>query len=297
MKHVPITLALAVAMLAAVTTCAHALERTPPGSFLKYRATSVAELTGQLSKQPDTLALYSRHFGVSGQELTAYFVNNLKLVSLKSPLKVQMWYIGKDGKAHVKSKLLPKGTTVFATQDNKPVLSWSCGNPVRTKLPIVEAAKKPDNAIAPVVDAASDEVIPSAVAQQDEPATTTQPDNNTDTLVAANPLEVVTTAAIVAPPTAAVAAAVPITVPTVVDAAAVPAVAMPPVISAGGGFGLGWLGALGGLAGLAVGLGGGGGSTPPPTPAPVPEPSTILAMAMGVAGIAGCTLRQLRVRR
>ena len=80
--------------------------------------------------------LYARHFGISETELLNTIKNNVELISLKQPIKVNSYYVGESGKyIYVKKKLLPKGSLVFATKDGKPLLLWSCGNPLVTILP------------------------------------------------------------------------------------------------------------------------------------------------------------------
>lgn len=298
MKNIRYTLAIAVAITTALALSAFAAEKTPPGSFLRYRATSVKELNEQLAKDKTVRARYTRHFGLPAEQISAFFSDNLKLVTLKSPLKVQMWYVGKDDKIHKKSKLLPKGTAVFATADGRPVLSWSCGNPVRSDLPIAQAKKPTQQPVAAATASAQESVQASSevtTPQPEETATVVQPDP--DTLVAANPIDTIAAAAITSVPMTATAAAIPVTAPVVVEAAAVPAIAVPPVVAAGTKLGLGWLGALGGAAGVAAIVSGGGGSEPGPPPPVVPEPSTMAALATGLFGTMSLGLRQLRIRR
>lgn len=254
---------------------AFAKDKTPPGSFLKYRATTVAELTSQVSKDATIKSLYAKHFGVSASQVTAYFNENLKLVTLKSPRKVQTWYVDKDGKQVSRAKLLPKGTLVFASKEGTPMLAWSCGNPLRASLPpkmIAKATKEPITAIAGMTEEVGLEgAAEAAVAPE--------------TLVLANPVETIAAAAVTAPP-GFIAQTLPALVPAV-QVAAVPmigAAALPAIGGAAGGIGA--LGVIGGLSAVAGGLAlaGGGGSNP--SPPPVPEPTGLITIMIGLTSLA-----------
>lgn len=236
-------------LMGAFCVPALALERTPPGSYLTHRVTTVGELRSQVAKNAVVRNRYSNHFGVSPQELDKYFGDNLTLVALKHPLRAQAWYIDKAGKTSVKSKLLPRGTMVFAAKTGEPLLSWSCGNPLRAQLPAKVAMK-------PLLQ-----------------VKTTPP---VETKVLPNPPEIISTAVVTAPPVTEITSILPIESPPVLASAVAPAVSMPPVILAsGGGGGGGILGLLGGLGALAgLGGGGGGGSNV----VVIPEPSSLAAM-------------------
>jgi len=122
---------------------------TPPGSFVSHRVVSLAQLVQQVRKDSVVRVRYAKHFGIAPQAVADYF-SNLRLVSLKRPLRATVWYVGKKGLIHTKTKLLPKGTAVFADRMGRPVIVWSCGNPLVKKLikPNVEkvSAKAPPQA-------------------------------------------------------------------------------------------------------------------------------------------------------
>ena len=260
---------------------AFAKEQTPPGSFLKYRATTVSELTSQVSKDTQVNLRYAQHFGVSADRVAAYFKYNLKLVTLKSPCKVQSWYVNKDGKRICKTKLLPKGTLVFADKSGAPLLAWSCGNPLRASLPHNTVAK-------------AKEPVTATAGMTEEVGLAAEP----ETLVLANPIETVAAAAVTAPPgfiaqtLPALATAQQIAAAPIFGAAALPSIAAIPV-AAGGGIGaLGWIGGLAGLGG-AVALAGGGGGNDPQPPA-VPEPAGLLTIMVGLSSFAPAVTRMMR---
>ncbi len=192
---------------------ADAAERTPPGSYLVYRATSIAQLRQQLATNKVVQARYSKHFGVTPQQLDKFFAEHLQLVALDSPQTVETWYIDRRGRATTKKKLLPAGTMVFATKMGEPVLTWSCGNPLRTDLPQVQATNM-----------------------------------DVQTKVLANPVETITSATVTAPPAPSVVGIAPVEAAPALSFVSAPAVSMPPLIS-----GLSALGALGGLVGFIKG--------------------------------------------
>lgn len=226
---------------------ASAAERTPPGSYLIYRATTVGELRNQVAKNVVVRSRYTRHFGVSTAQLDSFLANNLSLVSLREPLRTKCWYIDRAGRQSVKTKLLPRGTMVFATPSGQPVLSWSCGNPLRADLPVgtVKSSRE----------------------------TTAKPAAEPEVKVLPNPMETISTAVVAAPPAPLAASALPVAAAPVLASAAAPAVSMPPVLSTSSFGGIELLGLLGGAA-FAVR----GGDHPSPPPAVVPEPSGLAAI-------------------
>ncbi len=159
--------------------------RTPPGSFVNHRVASVAQLVQQVRKDSVVRLRYAKHFGISAQTVADYFSKNLKLVSLKKPLRATVWYVGKNGVVHTKTKLLPKGTAVFVDRLGRPVIIWSCGNPLVKKLlkPVEEkvTAKAPPQGTA----------VPEPVEEVMAPPPGTEPPTTIEELVKAAPVETV----------------------------------------------------------------------------------------------------------
>jgi len=193
MRRTLICTLLSIALASALISAAAAAERAPAGSFLTHRVTSVNQLCDQMQTDPAVRLRYARHFGVSPDEITDYFAKNIKLVSLDEPLRTTTWYVGKSGKVYTKTKLFPKGTMVFADMSGKPLLSWSCGNPVTAHLPVV---KKPVEEV---------KVLPT--------------------------VETIAAAAITAPPAPEVLATTPVAAPPPTGVFSVPPVAIPPAVS------------------------------------------------------------------
>lgn len=253
-----LVLLISILMLATVASVAIASERTPPGSYLQYRATTVAGLRHELATNQLVQARYSKHFGISAEEFDKFLANNVQLVALKSPLLVDTWYVDRWGKATTKRKLLPTGTMVFSTKGGQAFLTWSCGNPLRADLPVDTKVKAATSTITSPLD------LPA------------------DTKVLAAPVETITSALIDAPPATAEVAITPVESASALSYVSAPAVSMPPIIAG--------LGALGALGGLAISRS----STPAPPP-PVPEPSSIVVMGMGMSLLP--TIYRLRRRK
>ena len=201
-------------LMSAAASVATAMERTPPGSYLVYRATTVGELRQQLATNKLVQARYSKHFGMSPQQFDKFIAANLQLVALKAPLLVETWYINRFDKVTTRKKLLPTGTMVFATKTGEPVLTWSCGNPLRPDLPEIKV----------------------------------KADTPLQTKVLASPVETITSAIVTAPPVPAIVSIAPVEAAPALAFVSAPAVSMPPLIA-----GLGALGALGGLVGFSKG--------------------------------------------
>lgn len=211
MNRVPSTIAVVLALVAATSQVAFAKERTPPGSFLRYRATSVAQLVNEVKTDPVARARFANHFGVSQDGIGEYFASRLKLVNLTAPLKVKIWFVGQGGAIYSKNKLLPKGTPLFVTHEGTPLILWSCGNPLRSALPESLKVSEPEP-----VDAV--EVKPA-------------------------PVEAIAAAAVAAVPAPTAAAVLPAAIPVTADIAVASTIsAAPPVLG-----GLGVLSLLGGL--------------------------------------------------
>ncbi|MCL5103225.1 MAG: PEP-CTERM sorting domain-containing protein [Armatimonadetes bacterium] len=287
-----------IAILACVLslTVSHAVmakERTPGGSFLKYRACTVSELKSEIAQDSAARTRYAQHFRSTPGELESYLNDGVKLVALKSPTRVQMYYVGKGGAIRIKTKLLPKGSYVFASADGTPFLAWSCGNPLRASLPArmaskpakkaVKTASKPTGAVAAPGLSKSPEPFAALAPETPAPVPETMAQgaaNATkaiETKVLPAPVEIITNAAVTAPPdlvmalAPAVASAGPLAAMPIAGAAAMPATAaIAPAAIGGGGGGLGWLGGLAGLGGALAALGGGGGGNDGPAPAILP---------------------------
>lgn len=271
-----VSLITAAVLTAGLLTAACSAERTPPGSYLIYRVTTVSQLRSEIAKNSLVRSRYAKHFGVSPSELDAFFATEVKLIALKSPVRTQCWYINKAGGLSAKSKLLPSGTMVFATRDGAPLLSWSCGNPLTSKLPQKKVAKAQQKLVKPQT-----KVLASTNETVTGQTTTVTPTTKPVETKVANSVEVITNAAITAPPAPAVVSVAPVEAAPALASIAAPAVSAAPAIATAGGLGFGWLGALGAAGGAAAALSNGGGSRSPV----VPEPASFAFLATAICGL------------
>lgn len=118
-----------------------AAQKTAPGSFLRYRAGSAAELAQQVRTDKNVAAKYSAHYGMGGEQLAKYFETQLRLTTLKKARTMDVYFYTSSGKVVKKRRLFPAGTMVFVNKSGQPILDWRCGNPFSVKLPVAEEVK------------------------------------------------------------------------------------------------------------------------------------------------------------
>lgn len=121
--------------VAASCTAAASQQRSRPGAFTRYEASTVSDLVSQIQNDPVVAQRYTSHFGVSKQELVDYFSQNLKLVAMKSPATVTTYFVSTSGRILSKQRQLTVGRRIFVGPGNKPVLEQGCGNPLTKRLP------------------------------------------------------------------------------------------------------------------------------------------------------------------
>ena len=278
------SITLLLAPLSLLPVCAAQPPRTPPGSFLGRRAATVNELVRQVSSDSAAKARYARHFRMSSNQVVDS-LSRLKLVTLKRPVKTRSWYVGKNGSIQVKTKLLPRGTPVFATADGTPLLSWSCGNPLRAQLP-----KKPTRIVRSEKAGKGSAAVKAGPTQAEAPVETkvlaAEPETVGQPPTTAGPV-VPVPEPVVAPPPAPLPLAQPVAPPAPVITAP------PPVAPTTSPAGLGSAPAVAGLAGLFAGLaaveldrsGKDRPIEPEPPPVPIPEPTGLAVVAVGIVAI------------
>lgn len=116
--------------------------KAPPGSFVRQRTDSVAQLAEHVRKDALVRQRFANHFRIPTYQVARYFEDNLRLTSLTKALRANVWYINKQNQRSVKVKLLPKGTPVYVDKTGKPILLWSCGNPMTKKIVIPPEEEK-----------------------------------------------------------------------------------------------------------------------------------------------------------
>ncbi len=254
---------------------------TPAGSFIRQRAVSVAELVRQVRNDSVARQRYAKHFSISSQTVASYFERNLKLVSIKKPLRATVWYVGKKGVIHTKTKLYPKGTALFVDRTGRPILVWSCGNPLAKKL------KAPDVVQEKVKGTPLETLGVEPVEEVITPSPEAKPPTSIEELVKPAPIETVGT-----PPLDILPEIIPV----------VPAAVLTelPTILIGGGGGPSWTNALifagsipiiGSIFGSGGGNGGGGGGGDDSL---VPEPVTLLGFGLPLLMVGLGKLRRMR---
>ncbi|MEN6370557.1 MAG: DUF6777 domain-containing protein [Armatimonadota bacterium] len=134
-----IVLAVAVAVFATEASAS----RAAPGAFILEKADTVQALVDQIASNKAVSSLYVKHYGMSEDRIIKYFEQNLRLVTLKKPIKVTTYFVSRNNRILSKQRLIPAGTKVFATPSGEPVLEWRCGNPISKQLPFVETAENP----------------------------------------------------------------------------------------------------------------------------------------------------------
>ncbi len=105
------------------------------GTFLKHPVSTVRELVRQVNTDPIVASRYTAYFHVGKAELVRYFSSELKVSTLKQPLRVVCCDIAPDGGFRHSSRTLSRGTVVFASTNGTPVLWRSRGNPISSTLP------------------------------------------------------------------------------------------------------------------------------------------------------------------
>jgi hypothetical protein len=163
-------IAITVATLAVIgAPVQSARKTTPPGSFIRQRANTVSELASVVERDPLARARYAKHFGRSADTVVNFIKNQLRLTTVKARTKTYCWYVGKNGQIRRKVKVLPAGALVFATKDGKPIIAWSCGNPLTSALPDTIEAKvlpNPPEVVTAALESTPELLVEEAVAQE-----------------------------------------------------------------------------------------------------------------------------------
>lgn len=287
---------------------AGARQITTRGSFLKYRANSAQELAKMVERDSQLGSRYASHFNRTKQGLVGYFGDYLKLVRLKKATTTNVYYY-RNGKIASNKRVMPAGTLVFATLNNKPILDWRCGNPLSASLPAVDAimvAEKKKKSIAGAGSAAAKGsatfvakvkgLTQDSVANATEVAAATpDPNNIVEKVLALPPAEI--TPAVAAATSAAPMAVTPgapvalASLPPIVGAVATPslgAVGVAPIISGSRGFN--WLMPLAALGGATAFR-----QNNPPVDEPTqttPEPRSIMSLAVGASAACMTVLKR-----
>ena len=104
-------------------------------AFSGTRFATTDEFIAQLKRDPQMRKRYTKHFGVTEDELVEVFARTLVPTTLPTDKTLEVYGITKKGVIYRRKVRLKAGTRVFTTASGKVVLKWSCGNPVVERLP------------------------------------------------------------------------------------------------------------------------------------------------------------------
>lgn len=273
-------LSAAVLVAASSAVCA---AKTPKGSFLTSRVTTLEQLVQQVTDDAIVAARYARHFRTPRNEVVDYFQSSLRIGRLRSDFETPVYTISGRTDAVATKKVLPKGSYVFVAATGEPLLEASTGNPLLDHLPLsLPNSEQAGGGVTPAGVAAGpggSGVVTTVLGQS--AATVGGTAGTSSALEAASPVGP-GPLAILSP----AAAAEPV----------VEIVSSIPVGGDGGSFfgaaGLGKVLPLAAAIGGAAALAGGGGGPAPAHEPLVPEPASLAALAFGLSALGLARLRR-----
>ena len=116
----------------------------PLESFLNYHASSVRELSQEVTVDPVVRRRLARHFHITPAQMTTYIRQNLVLRRLQKSGTYRVACVRADGSEYYIESRLPAGTPVFASRaTGQPILKLACGNPMVSALPPTRFPNKP----------------------------------------------------------------------------------------------------------------------------------------------------------
>lgn len=101
----------------------------PRNAFLDHRVSTVEDLLDQVRTSPKVLSAYTRHFGMTENQLLHYF-GEFHVAALRTPVRTSVFAVLPSGVIRTHVEVLKPGTKVFANQNGVPQLLVSCGNPL-----------------------------------------------------------------------------------------------------------------------------------------------------------------------
>lgn len=119
--------------------------RTPKGSFLNSAVTDVQQLAQQVIDDAIVAARYAKHYQTPRNSVVDFFQNNLKVGRLKADYKATVYTITEGTNTMAAEKTLPAGSYVFITQDGRPFIEASTGNPLSSSIPFTAFEKIGEN--------------------------------------------------------------------------------------------------------------------------------------------------------
>lgn len=117
------------AVLAATLMAVTIMARAEPNAFLNKAAYTQNALVTQVQKDDKVMSRYTRHFGMTKEEVVEYF-KTLRLDTLKEDGVYLVYNVPETEEVRARSMFYKKGTKVWVDQDGGIVLKASCGNPM-----------------------------------------------------------------------------------------------------------------------------------------------------------------------
>lgn len=115
--------------VAAIVLASVALARPEENAFLNKPANTHAQLMGQIKTDNVVMDRYMRHFGMTRQEVIAYF-SGLNRSRLDEDGVYLVYNVPDWGELRARALFYKKGTPVWKDADGRPILKASCGNPM-----------------------------------------------------------------------------------------------------------------------------------------------------------------------
>lgn len=168
------SLTMVLCLLLCATAFAYAA-RPAPGSYFTKAVSNVDDVCRLIKQDPKVAARFTKHFGMSTDEVCAYFRDNLRLTKLPKGARYMEYFIDVRGRMVSHFKYVEAGVPVLATELGIPVLDMRCGNPMTKQLPkpIAKAVPKVIVKVAPQVQETPPPPPPAPVAP--EPVVTPPP--------------------------------------------------------------------------------------------------------------------------
>ncbi len=119
-------------------TMPSSLKHTIKGSFLSQQVGTVNDLVYEINNNSKVRARYARQYHMPITQVAKYFKQNLHIAQISSRYDTTDYYVRSNGTIYSHRKTLRAGSKVFALSNGRPVLQWSCGNPLSAALPDVQ---------------------------------------------------------------------------------------------------------------------------------------------------------------
>jgi hypothetical protein len=119
-------------------------QRVTPGRdrFLNEPVLTTEALVEALKTEPSFRRNIAKHFNLPEDRVVEFVEDALVPYILPTDTSVMNYGVTKSGLIYGKKMSLKKGTRVWATRDGKPILKWTCSNPLLPKAPVLKEKPK-----------------------------------------------------------------------------------------------------------------------------------------------------------